>query len=135
MALQSSQKQKYSEKISKKTKKIQFFLSTLRLWQKNSLILISLKLNTRYMTNSTLVSPVKMEYGWNFSISGLKMVMKSGLGKIFLKFLYALTMLFLLLNLHFWSKFSDKNDMVNTWRNFKNIFLDHFSSSFLGQKC
>ena len=27
--------------------------------------------NTKYMTNSTLVSPVKMEYGWNFSISGL----------------------------------------------------------------
>ena len=30
--------------------------------------------NTRYMTNSTLVSLVKMEYGWNFSISGLKMM-------------------------------------------------------------
>ena len=80
-------------------------------------------LNTPYMTNSTQVSPVKMEYGWNFSISGLKMMMKSGLGKIFLKFLYALTMLFLLLNLYFWSKFSNKNDMVSAWRNFKNIFL------------
>ena len=74
------------------------------------------------MTDSTLVSPVKMEYGWNFSISGLKMMMKSGLGKIFLKFLHALTMLFLLLNLYFWSKFSNKNDMVSAWRNFKNIF-------------
>ena len=50
------------------------------------------QLNTQFMTNSTLVSPVKMEYGWNFSISGLKMMMKSGLGKIFLKFLHALTM-------------------------------------------
>ena len=39
-------------------------------------------LNTLYMTNSTLMSPVKMEYGWNFSVSGLKMMMKSGLGKI-----------------------------------------------------
>ena len=78
--------------------------------------------NTQYMTNSTLVSPVKMEYGWNFSISGLKMMMKSGLGKIFLKFLHALTMLFLLLNLYFWSKFSNKSDMVSAWRNFKNIF-------------
>ena len=38
-------------------------------------------LNTQYMTNSTQVSPVKMEYGWNFSISGLKMMMKSGLEK------------------------------------------------------
>ena len=81
-----------------------------------------LRLNTWYMTNSTLVSPVKMEYGWNFSISGLKMMMKSGLGKIFLKFLHALTMLILLLNLYFWSKFSNKNDMVSAWRNFKNIF-------------
>ena len=74
------------------------------------------------MTNSTLVSPVKMEYGWNFRISGPKMMMKSGLGKIFLKFLHALTMLFLLLNLYFWSKFNNKNDMVSAWRNFKNIF-------------
>ena len=53
---------------------------------------------TQYMTNSTLVSLVKMEYGWNFSISGLKMMMKSGLRKFFLKFLHALTMSFLLLN-------------------------------------
>ena len=35
------------------------------------------------MTNSTIVSPVKMEYGWNFSISGLKMMVKSGLENIF----------------------------------------------------
>ena len=34
-------------------------------------------LNTQYMTNSTLLSPVKLEYGWNFSISGLKMMVKS----------------------------------------------------------
>ena len=31
------------------------------------------------MTNPTIVSPVKMEYGWNFSISNLKMMVKSGL--------------------------------------------------------
>ena len=79
-------------------------------------------INTPYMKNSTLVSRAKMEYGWNFSISGLKMMMKSGLGKIFLKFFHALTMLFLLLNLYFWSKFSNKNDMVSARRNFKNIF-------------
>ena len=78
--------------------------------------------NTQYMTNSTLVSPVKIEYGWNFSISGQKMMMKSGLGKTFLKFLHALTMLFLLLNLYFLAKFSNKNDMESSWRNFKNIF-------------
>jgi hypothetical protein len=43
-----------------------------------------------------------MEYGWNFGISGLKMIVKSGLEKIFLKFLHALTMSFLLMNLYFW---------------------------------
>ena len=55
-------------------------------------------LNRQYMKNLTLVSLVKMGYGWNFSISGLKMMMKSGLGKLFLKILHALTMSFLLLN-------------------------------------
>ena len=40
-------------------------------------------LNTQYMTNSILVSPVKMEYGWNFRNSVLKMMMKSGLEKYF----------------------------------------------------
>jgi hypothetical protein len=79
-------------------------------------------INTQYMTNSTLVSPAKMEYGWNFSISGLKMIMKSGLGKIFLKFLHALTMSFLLLNFDQKYKFSNENNMVSAWRNFKNIF-------------
>ena len=79
-------------------------------------------LNTQYMTNSTLVSPVKMEYGWNFSISGLKMMMKSGLGKIFLKFLHALNLSFLLLNFDQGYKFSNKNNMVSACRNFKNIF-------------
>ena len=49
-------------------------------------------------------------------------MVKSGLEKIFLKFLHALTMSFLLLNLYFWSKFSNKNNMVSAWRNFKNIF-------------
>ena len=88
-------------------------------WPKNCSSLKSepqFRFNTQNMTNSTLVSPVKMEYGWNFSISGLKMMMKSGLGKIFLKFLHVLKMLSLLLNLYFWSKFSNKNDMVSAWR-------------------
>ena len=83
---------------------------------------ICFMLNTHYMTNPTSVYPVKIEYGWNFCISGLKMMMKSGLRKIVLKFLHALTMLFLLLNLYFWSKSSNKNDMVSARMNFKNIF-------------
>ena len=64
------------------------------------------------MTNSTLVSPVKMEYGRDLSISDLKMMVKSGLGKIFLKFLHALTVSFLLLNFNQKYKFSNENDMV-----------------------
>ena len=48
--------------------------------------------------------------------------MNGPLGKIFLKFLHVLTMLFLLMNVYFWSQFSNKNDMVSAWRNFKNIF-------------
>ena len=39
-----------------------------------------------------------------------------------MKFLHALTLLFLLLNFYFWSKFSTKNDIVSAWRDFKNIF-------------
>ena len=74
------------------------------------------------MTNLTILCLVKMECGWNFSTSVLKMMVKSGLGKIFLKFLHAHTMSFLLLNLCFWSKFNNENDMVSAWRNFKNIF-------------
>ena len=65
-------------------------------------------INTQYMTIPTIVSPVKMEYGWNFSISGLKMMVKSGLEKIFLKFIHA-PAIFYYMNLphrkeEFWSK-------------------------------
>ena len=41
------------------------------------------------MTNLTIVYPDKMEYGLNFSNYGLKMMVKSRLEKIFLKFLHA----------------------------------------------
>ena len=40
-------------------------------------------INTQYMTNLTIVYPVKMEYGWNSSISVLKMMWKSGLEKYY----------------------------------------------------
>ena len=80
------------------------------------------------MTNPTIVSPVKMEYGWNFSMSGLKVV-KSGLEELFLKFLHALAIfyfkqIFLIERRNFDQKykFSNKNKMVSAWRNFKNIF-------------
>ena len=48
--------------------------------------------------------------------------MKSGLEKIFMKLLHALTMSFLLLNFDQKYKFSNKNNMVSAWSNFKNIF-------------
>ena len=99
-------------------------------------------INTKNMTNPTIVSPVKMEYGWNFSISGLKIMVKSGLEKIFLRFLHALTMSFLLLNLYFLTKISpfyEANSFNRKWWAHEGIskifFLDHFSPSFLGQKC
>ena len=67
--------------------------------------------NTQYMTKSTLVSPFIMEKGWTFSISGLKMMMKSGLGKIFLKFLHALTMSFF-----YWILIKSTNSVIEiTW--------------------
>ena len=51
------------------------------------------------------IQPLCPQSKWNmgeiFSNSGLKMMVKSGPEKIFLKFLHALTMLFLLLNLYF----------------------------------
>ena len=48
------------------------------------------------------------------------MMMKGGIGKILLKFLHALTMS--LLNFDQKYKFSNDDNMVSPWRNFKNIF-------------
>ena len=39
------------------------------------------KITTQYIPNPTIVYLVNMEYGWNFSIYDLKMMMKSGLEK------------------------------------------------------
>ena len=41
------------------------------------------------MRNSTFVYPVKMEYVSEINIFALNMMMKSGLKKLFLKFLHA----------------------------------------------
>ena len=70
------------------------------------------------MTNSTLVCPLKIEYVTKNNIFGLKMIMKSGLEKIILKFLHAQKKR----RFDQKYKFSNKNDMVCAWRNFKNIF-------------
>ena len=42
-----------------------------------------------YDKSSSIVYQVKTKYGWSFSISGLKMMVESGLEKIFLNFLHA----------------------------------------------
>ena len=60
-----------------------------------------LVLNTSYLTDSYIIFTLKMESVPKNSIFGLKMMVKSGLEKIFLKFLHAHTMSFLLLNLYF----------------------------------
>ena len=83
---------------------------------------ISSFFNMSYLTDSCIIFTLKMESVSKNTIFGLKMMMKSDLGKIFLKFLHALTMSFLLLNFNQKYKFSDKNNMVSAWRNFKNIF-------------
>ena len=54
-----------------------------------NLLVCLFQLNTQNMTNPTIEAQVKMEQGRNFSISGLKMTVKSGLEKIYLKFLHA----------------------------------------------
>ena len=58
-------------------------------------------INTSYLTDSYIVFALKMESASKTTIFGLKMTVKSGLGKIFWKFLHVLIVLFLLLNLYF----------------------------------
>ena len=48
---------------------------------------VILKVNTSYLTDSYIVFTLKMESVSKITIFGLKMMVKSGLEKIFLKFL------------------------------------------------
>ena len=50
--------------------------------------------NTSYLTDSNIIFTLKMESVSKITIFGLKMMMKSGLDKIFLKFLHAVTIFF-----------------------------------------
>ena len=99
-----------------------------------------LNLNTQNMTDPTIVSPVKMEYGWNFSLSGLKIMMKSGLEKMFVKFLHG-HVIFIAEFVLFTKTppFYEVNSFYKKWWSHGGIlnifFLDHFSPSFLSQKC
>ena len=91
-------------------------------------------INTSYLTDSYIGFTLKMESVSQNTIFGLKMMVKSGLEKIFLKFLHAEDYFLLLHKSALNHKFSNKNNYLPAWRDFKIIFLDHFSPSFLGQK-
>ena len=82
-------------------------------------------LSTQYMTNLTIVYPVKMEHGWNFNISGLNMMMKSGPEKCFWNSSmckpFSIKWIYLKKRRNFDQKykFCNKNDMVCARRNFQ----------------
>ena len=96
--------------------------------------LCAICINTSYLTNSYIIFTFKMESVSKNTIFGLKMMVKSGLEKIFLKFLHAGDYFLLLHKCAQIHKFSNKNNYLPAWRDFKIIFLGHFSLSFLGQK-
>ena len=52
-------------------------------------IFLKMELNTSYLTDSYIAFTLKMESVSKITIFGLKVMMKSGLEKIFLKFLHA----------------------------------------------
>ena len=83
-----------------------------------------MNLNTQhtYDMSDHCFPQVKMKYGWNFSVSGLKIMVKSGLEEIFLKFLHVGDYLLLLHKSAQNHKFSNKNNYLPAWRDFKINF-------------
>ena len=69
-----------------------------------------------------MVYVLKMEYVSKIIIFGLKMMVKSSLEKIFLKFLHAGTYFPLLHKSGQNPKFSNKNNHLPAWRDFKTNF-------------
>ena len=78
--------------------------------------------NTSYLTDSYIVFTLKMESESKNTIFGLKMMVKSGLEKIFLKFLHAEHYFPLLHKSAQNHKFSNKNNYLPAWRDFKINF-------------
>ena len=74
------------------------------------------------MTDSYIGLTFKMESVSKNTIFGLKMMVKSGLETIFLKFLHAEDYILLLHNNTQNHKLSNKNNYLSTWRNFKISF-------------
>ena len=79
-------------------------------------------LNTSYLTNSYIFFTLKIESVSKMTIFGLKMMVKSGLEKIFLKFLHAGDYFSLLHKSVQNHKFSNKNNHLPAWRDFKINF-------------
>ena len=75
-------------------------------------------LNTSYLTDSYIVFTLKMESVTKNIIHGLKMMVKSGLEKIFLKFLHAGTYFPLLHKSAPNPNFSNRNNHLPEWRDF-----------------
>jgi hypothetical protein len=85
------------------------------------IILIS-TLSTSYLTDSYIIFTLKMESVSKNTFFGLKMMVKSGLEKIFLKFLHAGDYFSLLHKSVQNHKFSNKNNHHPAWRDFKINF-------------
>ena len=78
--------------------------------------------NTSYLTESYVFFTLKMESVSKNTIFGLKMMVESGLEKIFLKFLHAGDYFPLLHKSAQNHKFSNTNNYFPTWRDFKINF-------------
>jgi hypothetical protein len=103
------------------------------IWSTQPTPRVQVILNTSYLAESYIAFTLKMESVSRNTIFGLKMMMKSGLEKIFLKFLHAGDYFPLLHKSAQNHKFSNRNNYLPAWRDFKILFLDHFSPSLLGQ--
>ena len=81
------------------------------------------RINTSYLTDSYIVFTLKMESVSKNTIFGLKRMVKSVLEKIFFKFLHHAGDYFLLLHKSAQNhKFSNKNNYLPTWSDFKINF-------------
>ena len=90
-----------------------------------TLLLRSLQIlciNTSYLTDSCIIFTLKMESVSKTTIFGLRMMVKSGLEKIFFKFLHVGDYFPLLHKSAQNHKFSNKHNYLSAWRDFKINF-------------
>ena len=108
-------------------KKQDFLLNMLKQIFKTLILSFFSPINTSYLTDSYIVFTLKMESVSENTIFGLKMMVKSGLDKIFLKFLQVGDYFFLINK----SYLTDLSIFFNLKLE-SVFFLDHFSPPFLG---